>query len=438
VLSHSTTRRPALIVLSLLSLYLVQAVALAQMSGQDRSRARKMLKQLRQDVEKHYYDPTYGGVDLEAAYQDALHEIEAVNSLPEAFDAIARFMDGLGDSHTFFVPPLSSSEVDYGFEASFVGDTCFITEVKEGGPAAKVGIRVGDAVPRMGPFNLRRENLTQVEYQLHVLYPQQTLGVVIRSPDGAQRPVVVVSEFDKIPFHTIDPSNPMILRWLKDRAHDLAEENAHVTVEVGEHVIVWKMTAFDWRPIADKVIDKARKRRALVLDLRGNTGGGVDVLQRVIGRLFEETVTIGRIVTRKGEKEEVAKPRGGKPFLGELIVLVDSRSGSASEILARVVQLRGRGVVMGDRTAGAVMTSRLELHKVGFKRYWQYGASIAISDVIMEDGGRLEGVGVVPDAIVLPTSLDLREGRDPVMVRALARVGVEIDPILAARIYEKD
>jgi C-terminal processing protease CtpA/Prc len=98
------------------------------------------------------------------------------------------------------------------------------------------------------------------------------------------------------------------------------------------------------------------------------------------------------------------------------------------------MQLEGRAILVGDRTMGAVVTSRFYPREVGFGRVFTYGTSISVSDVIMPDGQRLENVGVTPDHVVLPTSADLVARRDPQMVKALELVGVTMTPEEAGKI----
>src|SRR5690242_240995 len=96
---------------------------------------------------------------------------------------------------------------------------------------------------------------------------------------------------------------------------------------------------------------------------------------------------------RKELKPMVANTRGDSGFKGRLIVLVDSDSASASEVLARVVQLEKRGTVIGDRTSGKVMRSRLYPHQIGLETVVFYGFSVTDADLVMSDGRGREGWG---------------------------------------------
>jgi carboxyl-terminal processing protease len=198
-------------------------------------------------------------------------------------------------------------------------------------------------------------------------------------------------------------------------------------VEVSDKLLIWKMPDFAVEEgEVDLMMGKARKREALILDLRGNPGGYVKTLEWFAGYFFDKEIKIADLKGRKEMKPQKSKPHGDRQFKGKLVVLVDSKSGSAAEIFARVIQLEKRGAVIGDRTAGAVMQSRTFDHQVGMDTVIFYGVSVTNADVIMSDGKSLEGVGVTPDELLLPTAADLADKRDPLLARAAAMVGFEL------------
>ena len=175
-----------------------------------------------------------------------------------------------------------------------------------------------------------------------------------------------------------------------------------------------------------EMIRKANKSKSLILDLRGNGGGSLETLQRLAGALVGE-VKIADLRKRKTRKPLNAKASASTKFSGPLMVIIDSESGSASEVLARVVQLDKRGTVIGDGSAGAVMQARQTSLQVGADAVF-YGLSVTDADLIMRDGESLEHTGVTPDEILLPTAADLAAGLDPVLARAAKLGSVDLDP----------
>jgi C-terminal processing protease CtpA/Prc len=126
---------------------------------------------------------------------------------------------------------------------------------------------------------------------------------------------------------------------------------------------------------------------------------------------------------------------GHDAFSGKIIVLIDSESGSAAELFARVMQLEKRAVVIGDRSAGAVMRAKEYPHEMGVDTVIFYGVSITDADIIMGDGNSLEHVGVLPDETRLPSAADLAAKRDPVLSYAASLAGVEISPEKAGTFF---
>ena len=164
----------------------------------------------------------------------------------------------------------------------------------------------------------------------------------------------------------------------------------------------------------DLAMAKTKRSKTLILDLRDNGGGSVDVFQFLIGYFFDKEIKIGDQKMRKETKPLVAKSQGDG-FKGDLIVLVNRSSASASEIFSHVIQMEKRGKILGDKTAGAVMRSKFYEMDSGFGNNLYFGASVTVADLVMPDGKSLEKVGVTPDELVLPTGLDLAESKDPVL-----------------------
>jgi C-terminal processing protease CtpA/Prc len=217
---------------------------------------------------------------------------------------------------------------------------------------------------------------------------------------------------------------------------DEARMTDHSTIEVGKDIAIWRMPSFDLtNDQVDERIDKVKKYQTLIIDLRRNGGGSVETLQRLVGNLFDHDVTIGNMKLRKESKPMLAKTRGDSGFKGRLFVLVDSESASASEVLARVVQLEKRGTILGDRTSGKVMRSRLYAHQIGLETVVFYGVSVTDADLLMSDGKSLEGMGVTPDEVLLPTADDLRSQKDSVLSRATAMAGGALDPADAGKLF---
>lgn len=398
----------------------------------DSSRVHAMLRQAYVEVKKNYYDPTFHGVDLDARFKEYDAKLNGVGSLGEGFRVIAAFMTGLHDSHLFFMPPGRAASFDTGYRMQMVGDHCFVTRVRPGSDAASK-VRPGDEVVKFNSFAVGRQDLHEMEYYFHTLAPSASEQLELKMPDGSLMASTIRSTVKPLK-RSLDLDNDSDVGRLlldEENGEDLTRER---WVEIGDATI-WKMAQFqaDEQGV-DGLFETARKHGTLIFDLRGNPGGAIDTLQFVLGHLFSHDVQISQRVGRKEKKPQVAK--GSKhPYTGKVIVLVDSKSASSSELFARVVQLEKRGVVLGDTSAGAVMESRHFTETSGGESMIFYALSITDANLIMADGKSLEGVGVTPDEVIVPTAKDLAEGADPVMVRAAAMAGVNVDGVAAGKMF---
>lgn len=384
-----------------------------------------MLKRVHDAVEKNYYDPTFHGVDMDARYREYDGMLKSVRTVPEAFHIIAGYLSVLNDSHTYFIPPLISYSFDYGFVAQMIGDRCFITEVRPGSDAAKK-IHPGDEILKLNNYSVNRADFVDLEYYLYALSPQKELNLELRNPDGATRTEQVLTKL--LPSGRIT-SDQLVLNF--ETSSRLSRDR---TAEVG-NALVWKIPAFDLsRGEMDRIIGKADKEAALIIDLRENPGGLEDAVTYLTGFFFDHELKMATPVGRKHQDPVVVKPHD-REFKGKLFVLVDSGSASASEIFARTIQLNHRGTVIGDLTEGAVMQARVFPLRTGFAVVTYYGVQVTTEDLIMPDGKSLEKVGVTPDVPIVPTGADLAAGRDPVLAQAVQLAGGKLDPVAAGKLF---
>lgn len=402
-----------------------------ELSKGDHGWLRNVLHVTEEDIKKNYYDPKLHGFNIDARFDQAATKIDSAPNLNYAVSDIAGAVTDLNDSHTFFYPPPRPYYHEYGWRMEAEGDSdCFIVAVRPGSDAEKKGVKPGDQILTINGFSAIREDVWKLDYVFRTLRPQLSLKLDLRSPDGTIRQVETKAEFR--------PNK--ITGWLDWNENDFdreMREHRPRVIEFGKKVIFYKLSDFVFDPdSANGMLDQIRSHDALVLDLRGNPGGIVDFEEHFLGGMFDHEVKIGDRVGRKPMKALFTKSRGRKTFDGKLIVLIDSRSASAAELFARVMQLEHRGVVVGDRSSGKVMESIIHPHQAEtFGGAFDYAVSISEANIIMQDGKSLENVGVMPDYRIVPTPADLAAGRDPALAYAANQVGVMLTPEEAGKLF---
>jgi C-terminal processing protease CtpA/Prc len=405
----------------------------------DCQRAYKMLDAVQREIAEKYYDPAIKGINLAANAETAKARIAKAGSIGEAFAAIAQFTLDLDDSHTVFLPPRQTVETNYGWSMGAVGDAGYVVHVKANSDAARQGMAPGDRIIAVNGLPVTRDSLWRLNYLFNTLRPQPGLHVELVTPKGEARELNVAAEIKQKKqvlsiYDRADMSN-MLDEWQKS-----LRNSKPVLVEVGKQVLIARLRTFDNDESSMReVIRRARGHETLVLDLRGNGGGAVLALQTLLGGLSASDISIGTTRERQNSTPLVAKGFGDDAFNGRVFVLIDARSASAAEICARVVQLANRGTVIGDRSSGMVMESRVSpLTASHGENAIFYGVNITVADLIMSDGSRLEKKGVTPDFEVLPKAEDMASGRDPALAQALKFAGQSLDATAAGALLPRN
>ncbi len=405
----------------------------AQTLKNERGRGREILDAVKKDIVKNYYDPAYHGRDVDAIFKAAEERINQTTAIGQILGVVAQTLMQLDYSHTYLIPPAPAAKVQHGWEMQMIGDKCYVVAVKTGSDAEAKGLKPGDEVVVIGDYTPMRKNLQNL---LFFLRSAKSMRVVIRKSGGATESLEISAKMrEGKPVLDLRSPNPGadIATIIREAEND--SFRSHRYYDIKDTGIIWRMPGFNSEKVIDEMMEKAKGRKFLILDLRGNGGGYETALLKLTSYFFDRDVKIGDLKSRKDLKPLTAKTRGKNVFTGKLIVLVDSESGSASELFARLVQLEKRGTVIGDKTSGSVMQGTYFPHKSGLDLVFYYGVSVTTADLIMADGKSPERVGVTPDEILIPTQEDLAAERDPVLSRAATLAGLKIEPEKAGKMF---
>jgi carboxyl-terminal processing protease len=165
--------------------------------------------------------------------------------------------------------------------------------------------------------------------------------------------------------------------------------------------------------------------KGIIVDLRGNFGGRIDTLVAVANKFSSEPSVMGDMVGRKKAEPIKLKPSRGA-YTVPMVILVDSQSASAAEMFARHFQRLKKAVVIGDKTAGAVVAARFWSEQLGTDRVVPFGVQISTAKVVFPDNENLEGKGVTPDQLCIPTGEDLSAHHDPCYSLAMQTLGKQL------------
>ena len=246
-------------------------------SSFDRGVSLSMLKVIKEDLTKNYYDPTFRGVDVEKTFAEAAEHIKTANSVAEASAFLADTLLKLDDSHTKFYPPERLTRVEYGWKISMVGDAPFVTWIDKNSDAAAKGLARGDRVLVLNRFEPTRSNLWQLNYVYRHIRPQQLQRLIIRKPDGQEKTLDVASKVQERPSGNIED----LVREIEGeyRTPDYMQK------AIGD-ILVVHLAAFGDPRNVERFTKDARRYKVMIVDLRGNGGGRIDAIERLLVVVF--------------------------------------------------------------------------------------------------------------------------------------------------------
>jgi C-terminal peptidase prc len=321
----------------------------------------------------------------------------------------------VGEQHTVFLPPdafarfrasLTSDQGRVGLGILIQGQTAPFTigSVVAGAPAEKAGVKDGDVIQAIDGRDVSRLELRDVSEMLRGEEGQAVTLTLRRAEAGAEQTPAQAPAASTATGTTIDvrvvrarfAEPPLTMRLLPEGVCHFRLSTFPVAFVVGP-------TGRTIGEDLDHYLEQCEQAggKGWIMDLRGN-GGGASISQ-VLGRFLDAGPILVERDKIGGRYEQSAD---GHLFRVQrpLVVLIDGNSASASEAFASAVQEFGRGVVMGQRSAGALNTGNIVPLPLNA------GMMVAIREVFTgQKEIAVDEVGVSPD---IPLSF----GRDPTVV----------------------
>ena len=290
--------------------------------------------------------------------------IAGVNRVLETFDLLNKYYvvdpntDGLSetairamltslDPHSVYIPAKDVQRTNEALQGNFEGvgisftifnDTICVSEVIAGGPAEKVGILSGDKFLHIDGIIATGDSAKQPFVFRH-----------LRGKKGTEVVVDMLRERDTLTFHiTRDriPINSVEVAFMEDDSIGYISLLRFARTSVSEF---------------RKALNDLKKQglKSLILDLRGNTGGFLDIACGMANEFISPNRLLVYQEGRAQKRQDFKSVYSGSFRKGDLVVLIDENTASASEIVSGAVQDWDRGTLIGRRTFGKGLVQRM-------------------------------------------------------------------------------
>jgi carboxyl-terminal processing protease len=354
--------------------------------------------------------------------------IRKVNLFDEE-DVISIFLNAFVhtlDPHSNYLNPTQSEEYQIQMSLSYQGigarlnladEQVQVVNIIPGGPAARDG-RLKPMDKIIGIMDEKNKTITDL-----IGWDLDEVVKLIRGPKGTRVTLQIIpsdSNSDETPYLLTLQRDEVALE--EQAASSLIEtlEIRDKTYNIGVVTIPsfyqdyqarskgeakYRSTSEDVKKLVHNLLEIGID--ALVIDLRGNSGGLLTEATALTG-LFIDDGPVVQLKDTRNKIEIVEDPISGSVYEGPLAVIVDRYSASASEIFAGAIQDYSRGIVVGQQTFGKGTVQNL-YHLDRYSRFQSkkgFGQlTLTIGKFYRVSGQGTQNKGVIPD-IRLPSFID--------------------------------
>lgn len=267
--------------------------------------------------------------------------VDTINRKQLSESAIPAILNKL-DPHSVYIPAKDLARANEPLEGNFEGigisfnmltDTILVITTIPGGPSEKVGLQPGDKILYVNDSLVAGKNIDDNKVLSMLRGPRGTVVSVKVLRKGSRELLTFNITRDKIPIYSVDV------------AYMASPNTGYIRINN------FAVTTFDefMKGLTDL---KNQGMTKLIIDLRGNSGGIMETAVQIANQFLKEGQLIVYHQGRKQPRKEARATGRGEFENGDLVVLIDEWSASASEILAGAIQDNDRGTIIGRRSFG--------------------------------------------------------------------------------------
>jgi len=267
--------------------------------------------------------------------------VDTINT-DKLLDGAIRQILGKLDPHSVYIPKENLQAVTESMQGNFVGigvqfrvikDSITVIQPIKGGPSIKAGIKAGDRILLSNTDTLYNKKLTNNEI-MKILkgQPKTEIDLQIYRKTNDSLFTITITR-DKVAIKSVDV------------AYMINDSIGYIKLDRFA-----RTTYTEFKTALNSLLKKGMTE--LVLDLRGNGGGFIDIANKIVDEFLEEDKRIVFTKNNKGEINESFATSKGDFENGGLYVLIDQNSASASEIVAGALQDNDKGITIGRRSFG--------------------------------------------------------------------------------------
>ncbi len=358
-------------------------------------------------LDEYFYDPAFHGVDWRAQYAKYRPWALAASSQDDFTDVMNLMLDELNASHLGYRPKTKEGEATGFLGALFApapdGEGVVVREVLDDAPADRQDVRLvaGERIVGVGGRPVRADADV---YALFADTVGQRLPLQIKGRDGKLRTAVVT------PVSLAAERALRYGQWVRQRRAIVDKASGGRLGYV--HIEAMGMESFE--TFERDLYAAAHGKEGLIIDVRSNGGGWTTDYLMAVLQVTRHAYT----VPRDAPKDVRAYPQDRLPLAAwtkPALTLCNEESYSNAEIFSNAFQVLGRGLVVGTRTFGAVIstdgTTTLDGALVRLPTRGWYMAG---------NGENQENRGAIPDVdVAQPPQDDLAAERDTQLARAV-------------------